>query len=154
VTGKPPEMASRATSHEPPDAACLFCSQTGGTIVWKDEFARVVLAGDADHPGFCRVILNGHVKEMTDLDTSARDRLMRIVYAVERALRDLLEPDKINLASLGNLVPHLHWHVIPRHRDDPHYPNPVWGARTGTQPRALTSNFEPELARRLKDSLA
>ena len=52
-----------------------------------------------------------------------------VVLAVERALRDTLRPEKINLASLGNQVPHLHWHVIPRFADDAHFPDPVWAAR-------------------------
>ena len=41
----------------------------------------------------------------------------------------MLEPHKINLASFGNLTPHLHWHVIPRFEDDPHFPNSIWGER-------------------------
>ena len=53
---------------------------------------------------------------------------MDVVLATERALRMIVEPDKINLASLGNLVPHLHWHVIPRWRDDSHFPAPIWAA--------------------------
>lgn len=51
---------------------------------------------------------------------------MNVVYAVEAALRALLAPDKINLAALGNMVPHLHWHVIPRWRDDSHFPAAIW----------------------------
>ena len=47
----------------------------------------------------------------------------------ERVLRAELAPDKINLATLGNQVPHLHWHVIPRFADDAHFPDPVWAAR-------------------------
>lgn len=133
--------------------ACELCSQPGGKIVWKDEFARVVLVGDADHPGFCRVIVNDHVKEMTDLKPAARDRLMRIVYEVEEALRALLEPDKVNLASLGNMVPHLHWHVIPRFRDDPHFPNPVWGPRSGRGPHAVGFAFQSALARMLQQRM-
>ena len=53
---------------------------------------------------------------------------MDAVYATESALRELLSPDKINLASLGNAVPHLHWHVIPRWRDDRHFPKSIWAA--------------------------
>ena len=53
---------------------------------------------------------------------------MRVVFELEAGLRELLQPDKINLASLGNAVPHLHWHVIPRFRGDPHFPSPIWGA--------------------------
>jgi diadenosine tetraphosphate (Ap4A) HIT family hydrolase len=44
-------------------------------------------------------------------------------------LRRLLQPTKVNLASLGNQVPHLHWHVIPRFADDAHFPDPVWAPR-------------------------
>ena len=51
---------------------------------------------------------------------------MRAVYAVEQAQQEILHSDKINLASLGNIVPHLHWHVIPRWRDDRHLPDHIW----------------------------
>jgi len=49
-----------------------------------------------------------------------------VEMALSRALRALLQPDKVNLAALGNQVPHLHWHVIPRFADDTHFPDPVW----------------------------
>lgn len=77
-------------------------------------------------PGFLRVVLRRHVREMTDLPPPDRDRLMAVVFAVEAHVRQSLDPDKMNLASLGNLTPHLHWHVIPRWRDDRHFPGPVW----------------------------
>ena len=40
------------------------------------------------------------------------------------------KPDKVNIASFGNMVPHLHWHIIPRFEVDRHYPNPIWGEVT------------------------
>lgn len=144
---------SHIPSRERGSTDCLFCVQAGGPIVWQDEFARVVVAGDADHPGLCRVIVNRHVAEMTDLEAREQGRLMQIVLEVERVLRKLLRPDKMNLASLGNQVPHLHWHVIPRYRDDPHFPNPVWAARTGSATRSVGEHFEAELAQALKRSL-
>jgi diadenosine tetraphosphate (Ap4A) HIT family hydrolase len=104
-----------------------LCNSAGGELLWQDELCRVVLVEDRDYPGFCRVILNRHVKEMTDLDAAGRQGLMRVVFAAERALRQLLHPAKINLASLGNMTPHLHWHVIPRFDDDKHFPDSVWG---------------------------
>jgi diadenosine tetraphosphate (Ap4A) HIT family hydrolase len=79
-------------------------------------------------PGFLRVILNRHVREMTDLPAPEQGRLMAVVLAVEAHVRLSLEPDKMNLASLGNMTPHVHWHVIPRWRDDRHFPGPVWAA--------------------------
>ena len=107
-------------------------------MLWQDELCRVVLVDDRDYPGFCRVILNRHVSEMTDLDAAARLRLMQVVFAVEQALRELLQPAKINLASLGNMVAHLHWHVVARQTDDKHFPGSIWSPplRAGA-PRAL-----------------
>lgn len=106
---------------------CELCQKTGGDLIWQSELCRVVLVDDQDYPGFCRVILTDHVSEMTDLDPDSRIALMQVVLLVEAALRRALEPEKINLASLGNVTPHLHWHVIPRFLLDRHYPNPIWG---------------------------
>ena len=111
-----------------PARACPLCAGDGGTLLVRREAWRVVLADDVDYPAFTRVIWNAHVAEMSDLPAAQREELMRVVLAVEAVQRELLSPDKINLASFGNVVPHLHWHVIPRWRDDRHFPEPVWGA--------------------------
>ena len=146
-------MAS-ATSDLPASIpTCPLCLDAGGEVLWDDGFARVVVAGDADHPGFCRVIVNAHVREMSDLRDAERVRVMQMVFAVEGALRDLLKPDKINLASLGNVVPHLHWHVIPRFADDAHFPNAVWGEKKRPGTRPLPAGFVRALRNGLADAL-
>jgi diadenosine tetraphosphate (Ap4A) HIT family hydrolase len=106
---------------------CELCTRTGGELLWQDERCRVVHVAEPGYSGFCRVIWEAHVKEMTDLSEDDRLHLMGVVFAVESVVREHLEPLKMNLASLGNAVPHLHWHVIPRFADDPHYPQPIWG---------------------------
>lgn len=106
--------------------ACELCDQDGGEVVYRDAKLRVVLVEDAHYPGFCRVIWNAHVKEMTDLPQVDRIVFMNAVWQVEAAVCEVMHPDKINLASLGNMTPHLHWHVIPRYADDAHFPAPVW----------------------------
>jgi diadenosine tetraphosphate (Ap4A) HIT family hydrolase len=95
-------------------------------VLWQNALCRVVRVDEPDYPGFCRVILRRHAREMTDLDPAERDGLMAVVYAVEAAIRETMRPHKMNLASLGNMTPHVHWHVIPRFEDDRHYPTPVW----------------------------
>lgn len=107
---------------------CELCSSPGGEILWQSPACRVVRVADADYPGFCRVIWQAHVREMTDLSAVDRRYLMEIVFAVEEVLRCLYAPEKINLASFGNMTPHVHWHVIPRWSDDKHFPQPVWGS--------------------------
>jgi diadenosine tetraphosphate (Ap4A) HIT family hydrolase len=105
---------------------CELCDSDGGTPIWRDERCRVVHVQEPGYAGYCRVIWNAHVKEMTDLTEAERAHCMRVVFALESALRERLRPDKVNLASLGNMTPHLHWHVVARFRDDPHFPNAVW----------------------------
>jgi len=112
-----------------PKIECPLCQPVSESVLWQDQRCRVILVGDADHPGFCRVAWNKHAREMTDLTKSQRGHLLTVVYAVEQALRALLQPHKINLASLGNQVAHLHWHIIPRFEDDAHFPDPVWAPR-------------------------
>lgn len=121
--------------------ACPLCAARDEILLWQDARCRVILISDPDYPGYCRVIWNAHVKEMTDLSAPDRAHFMQVVFAAESALRELLQPDKINLASLGNQTPHLHWHVIPRYTDDAHFPNPVWSGRL----RATAGRAHPDI---------
>ncbi|HVK94940.1 MAG TPA: HIT family protein [Noviherbaspirillum sp.] len=109
---------------EPP---CELCLHPGGDVVYRDDNYRIVLVDDERYPGFCRVIWNAHVREMTDLSTADRAILIAAVWQVEEVVREVMQPHKVNVASLGNVVAHLHWHVIPRYEDDAHFPNPIWG---------------------------
>jgi diadenosine tetraphosphate (Ap4A) HIT family hydrolase len=123
---------------KPSVSSCDLCDSAGGQPLWQDELCRVVLVEDRDYPGFCRVILNRHVSEMTDLDAATRQRLMRVVFAAEQALRELMRPAKINLASFGNVVAHLHWHIIARFTEDKHFPGSIWGeARRAGAPKPV-----------------
>ncbi|MET3434878.1 diadenosine tetraphosphate (Ap4A) HIT family hydrolase [Herbaspirillum seropedicae] len=106
--------------------ACELCAGDGGEVLWQHPVFRVVLVDEADYPGFCRVICHEHVKEMTDLAPAQRTLMANAVWAVEAALREVMQPEKVNLATLGNMTPHVHWHVIPRFTDDRHFPSPVW----------------------------
>jgi len=133
---------------------CAFCEGDGGEVLWRDASCRVVLTPEP-FAGFCRVIWNTHVRELTDLDPRDRTHLMTVVFAVEAALRARLSPLKVNVASLGNQTPHVHWHVIPRFADDSHFPQPVWGERQrDAAPRTLPPGFGPALSRDLAGALA
>lgn len=133
---------------------CELCKHQGDVIVSTPQW-RVVLIDDAHYPGFCRVIWNAHVKEMSDLSMDERAILMNIVWKVESAIRDVMKPHKINLASLGNVTPHLHWHVIPRFTDDIHFPNPIWGQveRSVNDHLQLRQSLVPALRAAIKTKL-
>ena len=106
--------------------ACPLCTTVGGVLVFQGEKFRVIRAEEAGFPAFYRVVWSAHVAEFSDLGLSDRNACMAAVNAVEQVLRTHLQPTKINLAALGNVVPHLHWHVIARFDWDSHFPEPVW----------------------------
>lgn len=106
---------------------CPLCTTQGGTLVWHGERLRVIRADEPGFPAFYRVVWNSHVAELSDLGSFERMHCLEAVTVVERALRQHLTPTKINIAALGNQVPHLHWHVIARFDWDSHFPNPIWG---------------------------
>lgn len=105
---------------------CPLCRDTAEHVLWRGDRMRVISVDDGLYPGYTRVIWQAHVREMTDLQPGHRDELMNIVWHVEQTLRHCMRPDKVNLAQFGNMVPHLHWHVIPRWQSDSHFPDAVW----------------------------
>ena len=115
---------------------CPLCALPPEHVIWEDERCRVIRVDDPAYPGFCRVVWGEHVAEMTDLSRADRAHLFEVVMATETALRALLNPAKINLASFGNMVPHLHWHVIARFDWDSHFPAPVWASALRHSPAA------------------
>ena len=135
---------------------CELCELKAPTV-YRDDKLSVIIVDDAAYPGFCRVIWNDHVKEMSDLSHDDRRRINEAVYQVELALVGVMKPFKVNLASLGNMVPHLHWHVIPRFDDDAQFPNPVWAPAVRTTDelvlgarRAQLPQLADDIARRLE----
>ena len=113
-------------------AGCPLCEGDGGLVVARTPKFRVVRVVDGDEarrfPAFYRLIWREHVAEFSDLSAADRHDCMDAVAEIERVLRSRLSPTKVNLASLGNVVPHLHWHVIARFQGDSHFPAPVWAA--------------------------
>jgi len=127
--------------------SCVLCHEPGGLLVAQTPLYRVVRVVDDNFPAFYRLIWQAHVAEFSDLDAAQRAECMEAVTAIERVLREALQPTKINLATLGNVVPHLHWHVIARFDWDSHFPNPIWGE----EKRDVVGGAEARLALPLSD---
>jgi len=130
-------------------AGCELCERTESPAwleIIRDSRLRVLRVLDTpDFPAFYRVVWLDHVGELSDLAPADRAHCLDAVVAVERALRQILSPTKINLASLGNMVPHLHWHVIARFDWDSHFPGPIWAARQREARPNATERLGPAL---------
>ena len=138
------------------DLCTLLAAPPAGAVIWEDAALAVIAVDEPGYPGFTRVVWKAHVKEMTDLAPAERTHVMAAVWAVEAAQRAVMAPHKVNLASFGNMTPHVHWHVIPRYTDDAHFPNPTWGARQrDAAPEALHARADllPRLHAAINDHL-
>jgi diadenosine tetraphosphate (Ap4A) HIT family hydrolase len=137
---------------------CPLCDTDGGLVVARTPRFRVVRVLDEPaHPAFYRLVWNEHVAEFSDLSVTDRHACMDAVTEIERVLRALLEPTKVNLASLGNVVPHLHWHVIARFDGDSHFPAPIWAAPRREAAPVLArplAEVDAAIARAVAQSLA
>ena len=90
------------------------------------EHSHVVLNRDQFFTGYTLLFTKEHITELFHLAPALRSTLMEEVSRVAAALHAAFSPAKINYELLGNMVPHMHWHLIPRFTDDPLWPRPVW----------------------------
>ena len=112
--------------------SCPICAALGqgDNDFWVEvltgELAEVHLERRSRLPGYCIVVWrHGHIAEPTDLAPGQACGYWEEVLAVGRAVRALFDPVKVNYLTLGNTIPHLHTHVLPRYRDDPAPGGPI-----------------------------
>lgn len=129
VLGSHPESEA-----EPLREGCEICSRI--TQIRRGEFSGLIaelhetyaiLGENQGYRGWCVLYLKGHREHLSELDVARQCRIFGEVALVARAIREIVNPRRINYECLGNVVPHIHWHIIPRHADDPEPTKPVWG---------------------------
>jgi len=126
-------------------AGCTLCETEGGVPVWRGARVRVIRAEEAGFPAFYRLVWNDHVTEFSELSPADRALCMEAVTRIEQVMRERLQPTKMNLATLGNVVPHLHWHVIARFDWDSHFPAPVWAGAVRAADSAALAAVQAQL---------
>ena len=132
---------------------CNLCKSPTYPLVWQDKLFRVVLVNDQSYPGYCRVESLEHIKEMTDMSPSLRNHCMTIVFKVEEVLKLFFTPDKINLSALGNITPHIHWHIIPRFNNDNHFPLSIWSNKKRDVKKEMARKDEVKLINLIQTAL-
>jgi len=142
-TGWPDDWSARKAGRD-----CPLCAGLGSDapddhalFVAELESSEVRLERRSRLPGYCIVIWrHGHVAEPTALDPDAATRYWADVLRVSRAVEQEFAPLKMNLLTLGNWVPHLHTHVLPRYRDDPAPGGPItWADIFDDEPTPLAT---------------
>lgn len=115
--------------------------------------SHAVLAETQGAPGWCVLILRDHHEHLDDLPLDRQLRLWADAARLARAQRAVLGPVRINYECLGNQVPHIHWHLIPRHADDPQPRDPVWLWPKPQQAGSMPPDRRAELIHKLRAAL-
>jgi diadenosine tetraphosphate (Ap4A) HIT family hydrolase len=76
-----------------------------------------------------KIFAKKRCKEMSECDEETKKEIYRLLELIEKEMIAFFKPDKINIASFGNYVPHVHWHIMARFKKDSHFPEPMWGER-------------------------
>lgn len=105
---------------------CELCLTATLPILWQNNRFRVILVNNQNIKGYLRLELIEHVKEIHHLTPAIQSEMYKIMNIIENIVTDVYSPDKINLASLGNKIPHIHWHIIPRFTNDNFFPQSIW----------------------------
>lgn len=133
---------------------CPMCSRWNDDVDLRiTEFANsyLILNRDQFFPGYCLLFAKTHVSELFHLDRQIRQGMLEEISRTADLLSRLFRADKINYELLGNMVPHIHWHLVPRFITDPLWPRPIWAEQH--QETQLTPEGYRERCRLIRQGL-
>jgi diadenosine tetraphosphate (Ap4A) HIT family hydrolase len=144
-------VAGEGCPFEPPRAE----SNENWDLVATLSVSSLYLAGNQTYRGQCLLILDlRHAVRPDQLSAQEWASFCADLHRAERAVVAVVKPDHVNVAALGNVVPHLHWHVIPRTVGDPRWGAPIWTDSLGDMPETrLPARERAELLERLRAEL-
>ncbi|GAB6045717.1 HIT domain-containing protein [Caminibacter profundus] len=131
--------------------ACPLCNPKNEDIIFENELLRVILVDEI--PGYVRVITQKHIKELSELSDNEAIRLTLVIKKIENAIIKILRPDKVNIVSLGNMVPHLHIHIIPRFINDPWWPGATFCKKNREFNYPITQKDIEKLKKEIKNTI-
>jgi diadenosine tetraphosphate (Ap4A) HIT family hydrolase len=129
------EWASRVAGDRCPLDAPRPDSNEHWDFLAKLTVSSLYLSKNQTYRGQCQLIFDPrHVARIDQLSRPEWASLTADLYLAQQAVMCAVRPDHLNVESLGNVVPHLHWHIIPRYVDDPKWGAPIWQVPLDTMP--------------------
>jgi diadenosine tetraphosphate (Ap4A) HIT family hydrolase len=130
-------------------------SHDDGDFIAKLNVSSLYLSKNQAYRGHCLLILD--IRHATRPDHLASDEWIAFcadLHLAEKMLMQSLRPDHINLEIMGNVVPHLHWQIVPRYRTDPRWGAPIWMTTISEMAvTTLSKTAHTELVQNLRDAL-
>ncbi|MBT3195660.1 MAG: HIT family protein [Candidatus Ruthia sp.] len=96
-------------------------------MIYENELVSVEVE-ESEIP-WVKVFTQRKIKEFSECTSEEKLEIFRIIDFTEKLMLSYFNADKINIASFGNMLPHVHWHVMARFEQDSYFPEPMWGAK-------------------------
>jgi len=140
---------------------CLICKRIedikkgeNKNFICELDASYVVLGDSQFYKGYTLLLSKYHCYELHELEKTVRLKFLEEMSMVSEVVFNLFKPEKLNYELLGNRHPHLHWHIIPRHSDDPNIHNPIWIIDKAERNNTFLDDAElEEMKRKMKEQL-
>ena len=97
------------------------------SIIYENEFIKIEV--EKSEIPWLKVFTQVAYKEFSETPTEVKLEIFRVLDVIEKEMIFFFKPKKINIASFGNYVPHVHWHIMARFEEDSYFPEPMWGEK-------------------------
>ncbi len=96
-------------------------------LLWENALVRIEVE-ESEIPWY-KIFTQHPYKEMSEVPSKTKELLYELLDTIEREMLSYYRPAKINIASFGNYLPHVHWHIMARFEEDSYFPEPMWGKK-------------------------
>ena len=119
-------------------------------LIYENELIKVEIE-EFEIP-WLKIFTQKSIKEFSQCDKATKLEIFRLLDIIEKEMLEYFTPDKINIASFGNYVPHVHFHIQARFKNDSYFPEPTWGKKQREAKLELKdcNNFYKNLILKLK----
>lgn len=107
------------------------------SIIFENE--NIKIETESSEIPWLKIFTQYPYKEMSEVPKEIKLEIYDLLDIIEKKMLSYYQPDKINIASFGNYVPHVHWHIIARFKEDSYFPEPMWGTKQQTSNLTLPS---------------
>jgi len=97
------------------------------SLIYKNETIKIEI--EASEIPWLKIFTQDTYKEMSGVPKEIKNEIYDLLDIIEKEMLTYYKPKKINIASFGNYMPHVHWHIMARFEEDSYYPEPMWGTK-------------------------
>jgi len=96
-------------------------------LIFQNEYIKIEI--EHSEIPWLKIFSQNEYKEFSQCDKNTKEQILKALDVIEKEMLAYFKPEKINIASFGNYVPHVHFHIMSRFKEDSFFPEPMWGKK-------------------------